>query len=219
MRNPVFNLSNYPSAARIFIAELRDKNIQQDSMRFRRNLERLAEVLAYEISRTFDYREITTETVLGSSPEIMPLQQPVLVAVLRAALPFHTGFLNIFDRAENAFIGAYRSAHKSDHSFDVQMDYMACPDLEGKTIILIDPMLATGKSLVRTWEALQKFGKPAKLHVAAAIASADGIEFVSKAIPEAQIWTGAIDPTLNDHYYIVPGLGDAGDLAYGQKNS
>lgn len=200
------------------MAELRDKQIQQDSLRFRRNLERLGEIMAYEISKTLEYENVVLETVLGKANEIKLKQQPVLVAILRAALPFHQGFLHFFDRAENAFVGAFRAGRSgTDHDFKIEADYFACPDLEGKTVILIDPMLATGKSLVKTISCLEKYGKPAVIHVAVAIASETGLTHLQEEVPEARIWTCALDAELNERFYIVPGLGDAGDLAFGQK--
>lgn len=213
----MFILSNVNSIANHFIAELREVNIQQDSMRFRKNMERLGEILAYEVSKTLAYQTTIVQSPLAEATTHLLYEQPVLVAILRASLPFHQGFLNLFDRAENAFIGAYRGKHRADETFDIQMDYLASPDLTNKTIILIDPMLATGKSLVKSYEALLTYGKPARVIIAAAIAAPEGIQFLQTAIPEANFFVGTIDEKLNNKFYIIPGLGDAGDLAYGGK--
>jgi uracil phosphoribosyltransferase len=213
----MFILSKTNTIANHFIAELRDINIQQDAMRFRKNMERLGEILAYEISKTLDYQAATVQSPLAIAHTHLLANQPVLVAILRASLPFHQGFLNIFDRAENAFIGAYRGKHRPDETFDIQMDYLASPDLTHKTIILIDPMLATGKSLLKSYEALLVYGKPARIIIAAAIAAPEGIDFLQKEIPNADFFVGSLDEKLNHKFYIIPGLGDAGDLAYGEK--
>jgi uracil phosphoribosyltransferase len=213
----MFILSNTNTIANHFIAELRDVTIQHDSMRFRKNMERLGTVLAYEISKTLSFQPTTVESPLARANTYLLSQQPVLVAILRASLPFHQGFLNVFDRAENAFIGAYRGKHRPDETFDIQMDYLASPDLNDKTIILIDPMLATGQSLVKSYEALLAYGKPARTIIAAAIAAPEGIAHLQAHIPEADFFVGAIDEKLNHKFYIIPGLGDAGDLAYGGK--
>jgi uracil phosphoribosyltransferase len=213
----MFILSKTNSIANHFMAELRDVNIQQDSMRFRKNMERLGEVLAYEVSKTLDYQVATVQSPLAIAHTNLLINQPVLVAILRASLPFHQGFLNVFDRAENAFIGAYRGKHRPDETFDIQMDYLASPNLSNKTIILIDPMLATGKSLLKSYEALLAYGKPARIIIASAIAAPEGTEFLQKEIPEADFFIGSLDEKLNHKFYIIPGLGDAGDLAYGEK--
>lgn len=213
----MFILSETNSIANHFIAELRDINIQQDSMRFRKNMERLGEILAYEVSKTLTYQPAMVQSPLAMAHTNLLTNQPVLVTILRASLPFYQGFLNIFDRAENAFIGAYRGKHRSDETFDIQMDYLASPDLNNKTIILIDPMLATGKSLLKSYEALLTYGKPAKIIIAAAIAAPEGVAFLQKEIPDADFFMGSLDEKLNHKFYIVPGLGDAGDLAYGEK--
>ena len=213
----MFILTSTNTIANHFIAELRDVNIQKDSMRFRRNMERLGEVLAYEISKSLSYQPASVQTPLAIAHTNLLIQQPVLVTILRASLPFHQGFLNVFDRAENAFIGAYRGKHRADETFDIQMDYLACPDLSHKTVILIDPMLATGKSLIKSYEALLTYGKPVRIIIAVAIAAPEGIHFLQTLIPEADFFVGTIDEKLNEKFYIVPGLGDAGDLAYGEK--
>jgi uracil phosphoribosyltransferase len=213
----MFILTNINSIANHFIAEMRDVDIQQDAMRFRKNMERLGQILAYEVSKTLSYQTAIVQSPLAETSTHLLSQQPVLVAILRASLPFHQGFLNVFDRAENAFIGAYRGKHRPDETFDIQMDYLASPNLSNKTIILIDPMLATGKSLVKSYEALLTYGKPARIIIAAAIAAPEGVQFLQEQIPEADFFIGAIDEKLNHKFYIIPGLGDAGDLAYGGK--
>jgi len=214
----VINLSQNNSVFNHFIAELRDVNVQGDSMRFRRNLERIGEVMAYEISQTLDFSPVDIETPLGFSKENLMKQRPVIAAILRAALPMHNGFLNYFDRAENAFISAYRKAHDAHEEIEVEVEYLACPSIENKALILVDPMLATGNSMYLVYKALLEKGTPLQIHIASAIASVQGIEYVQKMFPEkTMIWCGAIDPELNDHAYIVPGLGDAGDLAFGEK--
>lgn len=201
-----------------FIAELRDVTIQKDSMRFRRNLERVAEIMAYEISKTLGYSLKTVETPLGEAEVMLFDDNIVLATILRAGLPFHQGFLNYFDNAHNAFVSAYRKHHK-DGSFTVKVEYISAGDLEGKTLILVDPMLATGTSFVLAYKALvDKGGEPEKLHIAAAIGSEEGVEYVKKHLPSrAAIWCGSVDEELTVQSYIVPGLGDAGDLAYGEK--
>lgn len=213
----MFILTNTNTIANHFIAELRNVTIQQDSMRFRKNMERLGEILAYEVSKTLSYQNTSVQTPLAIANTNLLIQQPVLVAILRAGLPFHQGFLNVFDRAENAFIGVYRGKHRADETFDIQMDYLACPDLSDKTIIIIDPMLATGKSLIKSYEALLTYGNPARTIIAAAIAAPEGIHFLQTLLPEADFFVGTIDDKLNEKFYIIPGLGDAGDLAYGEK--
>ncbi len=201
-----------------FLAEMRDVNIQKDSMRFRRNLERVGEVMAYEISKYLDYTEKCVETPLGEAVVMMPSDKVVLATILRAGLPLHQGFLNYFDGANNAFVSAYRK-HSKDGSFKVKVEYISCGDLTGKTLILVDPMLATGTSLVLTYEALVEHGgEPAALHVASVIASEQGVEYATRHLPHtAHIWCGTVDEELTVQSYIVPGLGDAGDLAYGEK--
>lgn len=211
----MFILDKTNSIASQFLAELRDVEIQQDRMRFRRNLERIGEIMAYEISKTLDYIPQMVTTPLGQDPSMFAAEHPVLVGILRAGMPFHQGFLNYFDRSDNGFVGAFR-VEKPD-SLEIMMHYMATPDIQDKTVILIDPMLATGSSLCKTYDALLQNGTPSKIHIAAVIAAAPGVEKVMNHIPEASIWLGAADAILNDDFYIVPGLGDAGDLAYGPK--
>ena len=214
----VYHLGKEISIVNQYVSELRDAEIQQDSMRFRRNLERLGEVFAYEISKKLSFvpREVTTP--LGALDVPVLEKWPVLATILRAGLPFHQGFLNVFDKSESAFISAYRKHHK-DGRFTIQVEYVSCPEIEGKTLILADPMLATGSSLVLTCKELFQFGIPEEIHVATAIASTQGIEYVKQHLPhkKVHIWAAAIDEELTAHAYIVPGLGDAGDLAYGRK--
>jgi uracil phosphoribosyltransferase len=214
----MFLLSQKPSIADHFLAELRDINGQNDRMRFRRNIERVGELLAYEISKTLTYRTESVETPLGVSASRSLLQPVVLATIMRAGLPMHQGFLNIFDRADNAFVGAYRGHNiNNEDEFEVEMDYITSPDITGKTLIIIDPMLATGRSLEKVYHALLRFGIPAQTHIASVIASSEGVNFLQTRIPQCRLWLGAVDKELNEQYYIVPGLGDAGDLAYGSK--
>ncbi len=200
-----------------FIAEIRDINIQKDSMRFRRNIERMGEIMAYEISKTLTYENREVVTPLGIANVSLLKEQPVIATILRAGLPLHQGLLNYFDKAENAFISAYRKHHK-DGSFTIAMEYLASPILADKELLLCDPMLATGSSIVDTYKFLLQRGKPKHTHIVAIIASAEGVEYVKKHLPEnVTIWIGAVDEELTAQSYIVPGLGDAGDLAYGTK--
>jgi uracil phosphoribosyltransferase len=210
-------LGAHPSVFSHFLAEIRDQHIQQDSMRFRRNLERMGEVFAYEISKRMEYAPREVVTPLGVATEHGLVQQPVLVTILRAGLPMHQGFLNYFDQASNAFISAYRKHHK-DGTFDVQIEYLSSPDLKDRELILCDPMLATGSSIVLAYRALLTRGNPKHIHVVSAIASSEGVAYVKKNLPgNTTLWLGAIDEELTAQSYIVPGLGDAGDLAYGTK--
>lgn len=212
----IFDLSKTNSIANTFIAELRDENIQQDSMRFRRNLERLGEFFAYEISKSLTYQEIDTQTPLGIAKSKVLIAQPVLATILRAGLPMQQGLLNVFDKADCAFITAYRKTKKSG-DFIIQMEHISAPDLEGKTVILADPMLATGLSMVLCAKELINVHKIEKLHIVAAIASSEGVKHVRANLPKANLWLGAIDDEMTSKSYIVPGLGDAGDLAFGVK--
>ena len=201
-----------------YIAEIRDQVIQKDSLRFRRNIERIGEIFAYEISKQMPHvrREVTTP--LGVAECELLDEQPVLATILRAGLPLHQGLLNYFDRAENTFISAYRKHVGDDHQFEVEIEYLSSPPIDGKTVILCDPMLASGSSMVLAYKALLERGRPAHLHVVAVIASEEGVEFARKNLPpDTSFWLGAIDPEMTDRKYIVPGLGDAGELAYGAK--
>lgn len=210
------NLSKNHSLLSNWISELRDIEVQHDRMRFRRNLERIGEVIAYEISRELSFIEVETQTPLGISGSKVLKEQPVLATILRAGLALHQGLLNYFDKADNAFISAYRKHHK-DGTFEIEIEYISSPDLENRVLIISDPMLATGASLVKTVQHLKEEGKPAEIHIAAAIACTEGLEYVVREVPEATIWCGDIDEELTAKGYIVPGLGDAGDLAYGSK--
>ncbi len=213
----VINLGKENSIFNQYIAEIRDKNIQKDSMRFRRNCERMGEIFAYEISKRFDYENKEIVTPLGSTEINLIKEQPILSAILRAGLPLHQGLLNYFDQADNAFVSAYRKHHK-DGSFDIELEYLASPDLNNRTVILADPMLASGASIVVTYKALLEKGTPKKIHIVILIASIQGIEYVKRYLPENTVlWVGAIDDELTAQSYIVPGLGDAGDLCYGSK--
>lgn len=201
-----------------YIAEIRDVNIQKDSMRFRRNMERMGEIMAYEISKTLDYEAIKTTTPLGEADSIRLKSEPVIATILRAGLPLHIGVLNYFDKAGNAFISAYRRHHK-DNSFDIAVEYVSSPDLNNKVLILCDPMLATGSSMVLAAKALLAKGTPSHIHIVSAIASKQGVDYVKSHMPvnNFTLWCGAVDEELTAHAYIVPGLGDAGDLAFGEK--
>ncbi len=210
------NLSIHNSILNKFIYELRSVNIQKDSMRFRTNMERIGEIIAYEISKTLEYKNETAETPLGESLIPLPSQGIVMASILRAGIPLHNGFLRIFDSEENAFISAYRSHHK-DGTFDIKLEYVTCPNLDNKVLIILDPMLATGASIHKTLEELTEYGQPSKIHIAAIIASRQGINHVHRIFPNVEIWTVAIDEELTAKSYIVPGLGDAGDLAFGAK--
>lgn len=215
----VINFAETPSIISQYMRELRDVNIQGDRMRFRTNLDRIGRLMAYEISKRIAYDNVTIQTPLGQCVCQQPAEQIVVATILRAGLPFHHGFLQIFDRAENAFVSAYRKYHEKGDTFDVLVEYMASPSMEGKTLILVDPMLATGTSMDLGYRALLRKGNPAKIHIAAVIASEKSVEYIKEHLPadKTTVWCGAIDPEVNSHSYIVPGLGDAGDLAYGEK--
>lgn len=213
----MFVLTEKASLANHFIAELRDEQVQKDSMRFRRNMERVGELLAYEISKELVYVPVQVTTPLGTKDTLLLQQQPVLATILRAGLPLFQGFINYFDKADSAFIGAYRGKHKQDESFDIELHYAVAPDLNGRTLILIDPMLATGKSAVKAYNSLIQYGMPAQTHLVAAVASQEGIAYIQEHLPFCKLWLGTIDEKLNHKSYIVPGLGDAGDLAFGSK--
>ena len=212
----VVNLSEQYSILCDWIGEIRDQEIQVDRMRFRRNLERIGEVAAYEISKTLPYIEKEVQTPLGTATAKTLKDQPVITTILRAGLPLHQGLLSFFDKADNGFISAYRK-HQRDGSFEIRLDYISCPELEDRVVIVSDPMLATGASLVKTIQYLREEGHPSGIHVVVAIACTVGIEYVLREEPNCRIWCGAIDDELTAKGYIVPGLGDAGDLAYGNK--
>lgn len=213
----IHNLSNIDSVLNNFIFEIRDVSIQNDSMRFRRNIERIGEILSYEMSKTLDRRAINAQTPLGATKLNVPKDDIVICSVLRAGLPLHNGVLNYFDKAENAFISAYRH-HLNEKDFEIIVEYIASPNLEDKTLLLVDPMLATGKSLALTYEALKSHGIPKQVHILSVIGAEAGVDYVKDTFPEnTHLWIATIDKTLNDKGYIVPGLGDAGDLAFGDK--
>ena len=212
----VVNLSEQHSLVSNWVSELRDVSIHSDMMRFRRNLEKIGEVCAYEISKKLAWEEKKVTTPLGVAVSKVLVEQPVLATILRAGLPMHNGLLNYFDKADNAFISAYRK-HAEDGSFEISLDYISCPHLGNRVVIISDPMLATGASLVKTLQFIKEHGNPSSIHIACAIACSIGIENVLKAEPEAFIWCGDIDEELTQKGYIVPGLGDAGDLAFGVK--
>lgn len=212
----VINISEQHSLVNNWINEMRDINVQGDRMRFRRNIERIGEVIAYEISKKLPWIEIDITTPLGIAKSKSLATQPVLATILRAGLPLHHGMLNYFDKADNAFIAAYRKHHR-DGSFEISLEYLSSPSLDGRTLILCDPMLATGASLVKTIQFLKQQGNIAAIHVASVIACTEGIDFLRRHEPNITIWCGDIDDELTAKGYIVPGLGDAGDLAFGEK--
>ncbi len=213
----IHDLSKTNSIFGTFLAELRDTDIQKDPMRFRRNLERISEILGYELSKKLEYREVIVTTPLGEANTQQLKQQPVLATILRAGLGMHIGLLNYFDRAESAFVSAYRK-HSTAEDFEIYVEYMAAPHIDGKVLIISDPMLATGSSMAMVYKALLKQGSPSKVHIVAAIAAPEALTYLKNHLPDTvEIWVGAIDDELTAQSYIVPGLGDAGDLAYGEK--
>ncbi|WP_250433660.1 uracil phosphoribosyltransferase [Hanstruepera flava] len=214
----IHNLSLKNSILNTFIAEMRDVDIQKDAMRFRRNIERTGEILGYELSQSLQYKSTSTKTPLGEVSTSLISDDIVLCSILRAGVPLHNGLLNYFDTSENAFISAYRHHKHNPESFEIIVEYLACPTLEGKTLILADPMLATGQSMVATFEALKPFGTPKSLHLVSVIGAQEGVGYVSKHFDsETHLWIATVDEKLNEKGYIVPGLGDAGDLAFGEK--
>lgn len=212
----VINLSKEHSLVSNWVAELRDVTVQGDRMRFRRNLERIGEIAAFEISKGLPYVEKEINTPLGTTTCQVLAEQPILTTILRAGLALHQGLLSYFDKGDNAFVSAYRK-HFADGSFEIALEYLSCPDIDDRILIISDPMLATGASLVKTIQYLKEEGSPKAFHIVTAIACTVGIEYVRREVPEATIWCAAIDDELTAKGYIVPGLGDAGDLAYGTK--
>lgn len=214
----VVNIGQNNSIFNQFIAELRDANIQADRMRFRRTMERIGEIFAYEISKQLEYENREVTTSLGVAVVSQLKNYPVLATILRAGLPLHQGLLNVFDKSDNAFISCYRE-HRKDDQFAIKLEYVSSPDLEGKVLIISDPMLATAHSMIATYKELLKISRPAHIHIVAVLASAQGIEMLKRVLPKkgVTIWVGAVDDELTAHGYIVPGLGDAGDLAFGSK--
>ena len=215
----IINLGKKDSILNHFISEIRDISIQKDAMRFRRNIERIGEIFAYEISKKMTYENIDVTTPLGISSESLMIEKPVLATILRAGLPLHQGLLNYFDSSENCFISAFRK-HKRGGDFEIKIEYISSPNLEGKTVILCDPMLASGSSMVLAMEALLSKGKPKHIHIVAVIASSEGIQYLKENMPtrNCTLWLGAEDAEMTSQSYIVPGLGDAGDLAFGEKS-
>ncbi|MEO6868548.1 MAG: uracil phosphoribosyltransferase [Ginsengibacter sp.] len=212
----VINLSEKHSLVSNWLSELRDVDVQTDRLRFRQNLEKIAEVCAYEISKKLDYEEKEVNTPLGISVCKILKEQPVLATILRAGLAMHNGLLRYFDKADNAFISAYRK-HNADGTFEISLDYISCPQMENRVVIISDPMLATGASLVKTIQFIREEGNPSEMHIVCALACTVGIEYLLREEPKATIWCGDIDDELTAKGYIVPGLGDAGDLAFGVK--
>lgn len=214
----VVQLNRENTVANRFLAELRDEQVQKDPLRFRRNLERIGELMAYELSRTLDYEEREVRSPLGLAHTQLPKDEPVLATILRAGLPLHQGLLNYFDRADSAFVSAYRKHRKGEEGFDIAVEYMSSPSIDDRVLVISDPMLATGQSMVLVYKALLRMGKPRALHIVSVIASAEGLEYVQSHLPaNTRIWLGAVDEEMTAQAYIVPGLGDAGDLAYGSK--
>ncbi|WP_291727281.1 uracil phosphoribosyltransferase [Bernardetia sp.] len=221
----IFSLTSNSSIAHYFMNNLRDTTLQAHKGNFRQNLKKIGYLLAYEISKELSYQDFTLETALGNKDTKKLEEFPVLIPILRAGLPLYEGFAEFFEQSDSGFVGAYRGEYKQDlqnklnqYDFDIDLLYTACPNLEGKTVILIDPMLATGKSLVKTYQELSKQkGMPKELHIAAVIASKEGVKNVNEALPHANLWIGDIDDELDKKSYIVPGLGDAGDLSFGEK--
>lgn len=213
----VNNLQITNSILNKFVAELRDVSIQRDAMRFRKNIERIGELLGYELSKSLDYKTTTVTTPLGESKTALHTDQIVVCSILRAGLPLHNGLINCFDRAENAFISAYRH-HTSATEFEIKVEYLATPSLEGKTLLLADPMLATGRTFINVLEALKPMGTPSKIHLVSVIGSQTGIDYLNGLLDnEITLWIAAVDEKLNEKGYIIPGLGDAGDLSFGSK--
>ena len=214
----IHNLSEQNSILNTFISEIRAVEIQKDSMRFRRNIERIGELLGYEMSKSLHYNSTAIKTPLGTSHINILNNDIVLCSILRAGVPLHNGLLNYFDNAENAFISAYRQHKENPESFDIVVEYLACPSLENKTLVLADPMLATGQSMLATFEALKPFGTPKEVHLVSVIGAQKGVDFVSEHFKkDTHLWIAAIDEKLSSKGYIIPGLGDAGDLAFGEK--
>ena len=214
----IHNISKENSILNTFISEIRSEKTQKNSMRFRRNIERIGEILGYEMSKKLKYDATEIETPLGISKTELLKNNIVLCSILRAGVPLHNGLLNYFDRAENAFISAYRHHKHNPESFEVIVEYLACPDLENKTLVLADSMLATGQSMVATFEALKPFGTPKEIHLISVIGAQEGVNYIERHFDNnVHLWIAAIDETLNEKGYIVPGLGDAGDLAFGEK--
>lgn len=215
----IVDFSKSNSIVNLYMSELRDKSYQKNRMLFRQNIRRVGQMMAYELSKTLEYKPKTVNTPLGSLEIPLPKDDLVVATVLRAGLPFHEGFLDVFDHADNAFVSAYRMYTNREHTeVGVHAEYMASPSVKGKTLVIVDPMLATGGSMAAAIEALRKTGKPRKIHVACVIAVPEGLETLKSFLPEdATVWCAAIDPGMNEQKYIVPGFGDCGDLCFGEK--
>ncbi len=214
----IYHIAKENSILNKFLSEIRDTTIQKDAMRFRRNIERIGEILGYELSKKLNYSSKEITTPLGEKTINSINNEVVLCSILRAGLPLHNGLLNYFDDSENAFISAYRHHPNNNDEFEIVVEYFASPPIDNKTVLLIDPMLATGRSLVSVYEALKKYGSPKEIHIVSTIGSKDGIDYISHHFPEnSSLWIADIDPDLNKKGYIIPGLGDAGDLAFGEK--
>lgn len=212
----VFDLSVNHSLLQEFVKQLRDVELQKDRMRFRKNVERIGQIMAYELSKHLPYKQVTTQTPLGISSGFVMAQQPVLATILRAGLSMHNGFMAFFDEADCAFVSAYRK-HDDKGEFEIKVEYLASPNLNQRTLILIDPMLATGQSIALSYQALLQNGAPLCVHVVCLIASQQGIQYLKQKLPNATLWVACVDDDLNNHGYIIPGLGDAGDLCFGEK--
>ena len=217
----IHNLEKTDSVFNQYMAELRDAVIQQDRMRFRRNLERIGEVMAYEISKSFEYDDEEVTTPLGIKQIRTMHEQPVIATILRAGLPFHNGMLSMFDQADSAFIAAYRKYDKNEEDSEIRVEYFSSPDIEDRILVLCDPLLATGESIVKTLNGLMEDTMPKEIHIAVAVASQDGLDYVERTMSRlpVTIWVGSIDEELTARAYVVPGIGDVGDLAYGEKRS
>ncbi len=214
----IHHLSESNSILNHFLSQIRDVNVHRDSMRFRKNIERIGEVMAYEISKELHYTSVEIQTPLGIKKTEKIKDQLVLCSILRAGLPLHMGFLNYFDDAENGFISAYRHHPNHDDYFEIKVEYQAIADINGKYLLLVDPMLATGQSIVAVYNRILERGTPAAIHIAVVIAAPEGIAYLEKQLPDhCHLWMASLDKKLNAHSYIVPGLGDAGDLAFGEK--
>lgn len=212
----IYLLSNQNSLLHQFVAELRDIEVQKDRMRFRKNIERIGQLMAYEVSKVLAWKEQTIQTPLGTHQSKVLAEQPVLATILRAGLSMHQGVLDCFDKADCAFISAYRK-HHDNHTFDIVVEYLACPDIQDRVLLIIDPMLATGQSIDLTYQALLNRGTPKHLHILSLIASKSGVAYLQEKLPHATLWIADMDDSLNEDGYIIPGLGDAGDLSYGEK--
>jgi len=214
----IHNLSQQNTILNTFVSEIRNVNVQNDRMRFRRNIERIGEILGYEMSKVLNYKSSEVKTPLGTSRIDLIEDEIVLCSILRAGIPLHNGLLNYFDTAENAFISAYRHHEEDSNNFEIKVEYLACPSIENKTLILADPMLATGKSMITAFEALKPFGKPKCIHLVSVIGAQQGMESVENYFSkDTHLWIATVDKDLSEKGYIVPGLGDAGDLSFGEK--